>query len=302
MELEVKKSFVLITIGLLLWTIPALLIAVSDKYQNEISVSKIPYMPFFMEIFGMTLVLTGLICIINHFIKSKIAYGIQIVLLLIACIMIIPVYHGASGLEMEDNLYYKNIREDFVAAINGGILDEVADGDKIILDDRWAEPVSCNIFTAYSDRNITTSYWVYQKDSWQEQYEKGNVITDNGICYYDATDDNIWISKAITADGCGEILLGHVKTVYFNETTGELQDVFLDKVSLYVNVKDKDRQNFSNYIEIYADGALLGKNYSIWDLYDSKNTDKISDIEWICRFEDTIIKSSNVSVFENAAE
>ncbi|MDE6971340.1 MAG: hypothetical protein K2P69_16550, partial [Eubacterium sp.] len=125
-----------------------MLVAISVKYQRELAVTQLPYLPYFMEIFGFCLL------ILPFFMSER--KEAAIVLNLCLCIwivMVLPFSRYAVRSSNEANkLTYQRPRKLLADATKDGLFDHVSENDLIVLDNRFVPSVSCNIFSTVDKR------------------------------------------------------------------------------------------------------------------------------------------------------
>ena len=129
LQLNKKQSHTLIALGLPLWSIPALLIGLSEKYQTWLTWG-MGYTSLYVQYFGMTLLL---LCLLNKIKKYPII--LSCLFSLILCVSLL--FNLIMVQYMNDQFKYSRDLE--VQAIHAGILSSLPPNSWIMTKDRWAE-------------------------------------------------------------------------------------------------------------------------------------------------------------------
>lgn len=266
--------------GILLWLFPALLIAISGKYQQSLQQQQLPYLPFFMEIFGIAMVIIGLL---QWGKDTKMFQFILSAVLVFSTLIIVPVYSYAVVQSNEANrLLYKDMRGVLVEATLGGMFADVESGATIVLDNRYIPTVSCNIFSA-TDPALKTDYYLYQEQRWREEYEsqKDSVVK--------CADDNVYLVKAYVTEQLQLVLTGKVYQVEIGEDG--INEIRMERVKLLVKIRDDQAVTLCSLTYYGDDGNenLLGVDLRNFCSQENQITTK-DGIAYLIELDDYIYK------------
>lgn len=156
-EVSIHKGKLLI-LSLLLYTMPAILISISTKYQNELSLG-IGYLPVYLQYFGLLMVMWVMFYIIFDYIRHKInidiwrkiAYGAAAVLF--ATILLLNLQNQRLYID-STYAYWKYPKNAAQHSIALGILNHVGETDSITTISSYAWEKS-SFFSEYANRKIT---------------------------------------------------------------------------------------------------------------------------------------------------
>ena len=88
--------------------------------------------------------------------------------------------------------------------------------------------MSCNVFSAYSDRNLHTTYYATQMATFSKNVKEGKWQVLDTL-----TSDTYYITKAYIIENEAKVILGHVGRIEYNVETGEVGKIWVDKISIY---------------------------------------------------------------------
>lgn len=222
-----KKTYaVCLCIGAILWAIPSMLVAISVKYQRELAVTQLPYLPYFMEIFGFCLL------ILPFFMSER--KEAAIVLNLCLCIwivMVLPFSRYAVRSSNEANkLTYQRPRKLLADATKDGLFDHVSENDLIVLDNRFVPSVSCNIFSTV-DKRLKTDYYLYQSGRW---VKRANKLKQNEL---ECAEDGVYLVKTYITDTIEIVSASQIQKVELSKEK-EITAIYTNRIRLYLRILD----------------------------------------------------------------
>lgn len=199
-----------VIIGTVIWVGIAAMIAVTEKYQREIPISKAPHIPVYVEYFMMML-LALLVCL-------WIVYTNKMQLRTKCCIMLVAVMVAGvnyftgealvtSYVEATRTLYV-DMPEAYQAACENGLLDGIEDGDRIIIDIAYSPTIYPNLFAQYSGRVIAAD----RMDQFIEEMTQGG-IAEGSYC----PEENLYTTKSFFSGEQTVVYLEKVSSIEFEE-------------------------------------------------------------------------------------
>ncbi len=266
-----RQSGFLVLAGITLWAGTSLLISMSEKYQVEITESGYPYTPYYLGVFGVGFIISGLM-------KGRLKY------IFIPAVLMFSLFSGAiygwcaDRLNEDKYMYqiYTEPREAYLDAIDAGLIDKLSAGDLVVLDYRYCTTMSCNVFSTKRN-DIKTSYYLYLINCLQKNEELGENIYD-----YNAFPGNhAYIARNLICDEYTVIMLGEIDEAEINPD-GEVECIELNNVRLYVRLKDKNipisalinLESASEVIQVDEETYILdfnakGRMYSddFWEMF-----------------------------------
>lgn len=281
---ECRKSALTIGLcGILLWGIPSVLIALPQKYQESLKQQQLPYLPFFMELFGIAMMITGLILWIK---KTKIFRIILNILLIMYTLAVVPIYRYSATQSNEANkLLYQDLRGTLVEATETGMFNDVEQDAIIVLDNRYVPTVSCNIFSAI-DSELKTDYHLYQDLRWSERCEA------EGVNEIQCQNDNVYLVKAYVSENIQLVLAGKVYQVKSNENG--TNEIYINQVKLLVKIVDEETPTVCSVTYYEEDGSESSVGIDLRDYFLEENRVDASDgMAYLIELDDHLYKYEN---------
>lgn len=223
-SVEIQKRGLLICMGAIIWIVPSILISMSEKYQMELPISQLPYIPVLMEVFGLTIVILGVI--------SGMRYGKWIITLLavIEIIGIVPIYRYSVVCENRATKYvYEEPRELLYDITRGGIFEEIDEKSVVCIDSRYC-PGSCCVFST-ADPQLETDYLIYSLDGKKKNTKKVRDKTIYAVKVYVSEEYNLAVIARVddfiyegNADNIESLNSGDI-LLYVQEKTERLETI-----------------------------------------------------------------------------
>lgn len=135
-KMQINNIKLLLLIGFIISVIPPMLISISSKYKNIVSYGD-PYIVVYFQYWGLALVLA---IFINYFFKkSK-----KIALIIIVIIVSITTSANLARINIKNNQFLLP-RDNTKTAIKNGLMDELLEGDILIVDSPfpWEDDANC---------------------------------------------------------------------------------------------------------------------------------------------------------------
>lgn len=218
-KIPISQRMALMSVGIVMWVIPSLLIALSAKYQEELMNSNLPYLPYMLEMAGVGLFLIGLFG--GRY--GKIIFGI---LLTAAIIIFIPVYRYGAILENETNRpIYGRPREILIEATENGMFSDVEENALIVLDNRYVT-LSCQVFSMIQP-DLKTDYLLYLE---QRILNKAQVENADTI---DCAKDNLYLVKPYISDGVEMVVKGKIDSIIVDPEKETIKEIYCKDIVLY---------------------------------------------------------------------
>ncbi len=237
-------TMLLFWLGSFLWIGSSLLIAMSEKYQVEITSTQYPYTPYYLGVFGVIMIFLSLA---QGDLKKMLLCGG----LIGACVLGMYYASCARQLNQDETVYktYTRPREVYLEAIDNGILDKVKEGDLVILDNRFSTTISCNVMSMKRN-DIKTSYLLYLVNLLQKHDDNGEVFYDySGVPGQDA-----YVIRAGMTDEYSAIMIGKIEKAYIDTddtstySNGGYKELYLSEMRLYLKIHPEFDISASNII------------------------------------------------------
>lgn len=247
-EVPLPQKWMIFIAGCTLWITPAFLISLSAKYQRELVETHLPYLPVFLEIFGLAFLL--------FFIATWGKYGkiFLNILCLVMIVTVIPIFHYSVDLRNQaSELNYRTPRETLIEAINIGMFDDVDEDAVIALDNRYTPLVSCNLISTYIP-SLKTNYYYYKDMDWTHEYELNGKNEE-----LDVSDQHHYLVKGFISGDIKIVLSGRVKKIIFNTESDSIKDIKVDQLKVYVNNSNNLPLNYAlTFFD--SEGMMAGMN------------------------------------------
>lgn len=263
-----KQAVCLFCAGLCMLVFPALLVAVSGKYNSNGWVSwTSAYIPAASESFGVGLMALVLWAVLLQWL-SRLKQGRVMCCLMAAAVALALMKCSAwqRALVREDAETYKTLESyEFLArSLENGIADGVADTDTVVCDyDVWGGDAGAE--TAFFQRYTGRELDVYQTDSWQSGHTEVNgTLWRVGYCHGYEKCGGVWICGGVTEDveyGDGPLLYldgDHVPDgAEIRYTANHNGEETIESVKLSELTRSDANSNNEYYVELPAKDVQL---------------------------------------------
>ena len=230
---KVKNVRFMVLGGVSLIVFPALLISITTKYQQELSVGT-SHISAFIQSFGLvSLVLAVIIAILRRFGKKSVNIIIAVLLVVNIPIMLV------QEMESRCSVYYMNFSyrypmENIAAAGEAGIFDDIEPEDEVL-----------GISEHYYD--VTDGTGLYTRAAKSEIPIIAGDLRMSAIQEWNAEyldkNDVYAVNSVIDADR-GEVVVAHITSCVVRNADNEDYDLMVDSFKIYSSYEDAHSLNY----------------------------------------------------------
>jgi hypothetical protein len=269
-EISGRKVAFTAVFGALLLALPAAVVGVSQKYQQDLSYQGwgVGYIPVYMSYFGVA-VLGGILLLFVFRKVVRLPAGLRLPLLVtgvVVCTGGAMVNYNDNRLVVRNlNFLWKYPRSLITEAVANGLFAELPANAKMFIDDKY-----CWEGQGYYQGD-QLAYFFYRalakKDLFQTICFDGKCIANvlrHGISGNEKdvnceNEDLFYLRYDSLWEGTGYVILGRVKSISFGNAR-RLGDVYSDSVLVYVKLPDfrKEVWSFSSDVEVRVTGRRRG--------------------------------------------
>jgi hypothetical protein len=269
-EISGRKVAFTAVLGALLLAVPAAVVGVSQKYQQDLSSRGwgVGYIPVYMSYFGVA-VLGGILLLFVFRKVMRFPAGLRLPLLVVGIVLCTGgamINYNDNGIVVRNlNFLWKYPRSLITEAVANGLFAELPANAKMFIDDKYCWEGQCY----YHGDGL--AYFFYRalakKDLFQTICFDGKCIANvlrHGISGNEKdvnceNEDLFYLRYDSLWEGTGYAILGRVKSISFGNA-GRLGDAYSDSVLVYVKIPRFGEEVWGYYpaVEVRITGRQRG--------------------------------------------